>query len=415
MNLIKSYLKKICHPKLLKLLIYLSDLSNPSNWALRKQISVAKLLMGGELGFSGIYWAKYTKDGIRTSNSFRHFPHFQFLTDYKHFGEIIFHDKEFLSHPYVANAIQVLRSGYYYHGTRNIMDLRNFAKRFVDDAFNERIRAKSVVVRKLSNSSFYQIVDGHHRVAAAAFLGIKKIDCRVQIFKDEKSYVQELVNHVLWNRHEKVLYQPVPVPECSELPLVRNCADRYNMMSNYLKGIDFAPLQRKYFLDLGSYMGYFPFQFKEAGWQVLSVDRDPFAVEIQKIVYHLADAEVNNSDIVTFLQSNQSSFDVTSCLSIIHHYIIGGNLVEAESIMRKISQITNRILFFEMGTEQEKWFRESLKGWNDDSIIPWVFKNTTFDSVQILGKDSDGRGKYSGQFNRTIFAFYRNKNISFSK
>ncbi len=161
------------------------------------------------------------------------------------------------------------------------------------------------------------------------------------------------------------------------------------------------------YLDVACSYGWFVRAFGEIGFEARGVEIDWAAGEIGRRVYGLEDGQVTRSDAVRFLQSNPCTFDVVSCFSLLHHFILNRASVSAEEMLRLIDSATGKVLFFDMGQEHEEWFRESLAGWNADRIERWVLENSTFTKVQRLGTDTDNVPPFEKNYARTLFACTR--------
>jgi hypothetical protein len=408
MSRLKRFIKRHVPLKYIKGFNSFLDICLPRNWGRHQTIRLDRLLFGGEFGVTGIHWAKYTNDLLRTSKRVTEIPHYILLSDYMENGPEIFNDPKFFNHPYFLNALGVLNSGHNYHGARTAEEVKGVAKKFVNEQEELSKNTQPIRVRKVKGTDFYQIVDGHHRSAIFAMTGMTRIRCKVDYFNFEKTAIQELLEFTFWNTSEKVLYQPLPVPEASQMTLVRKCDDRFDKMAKFLESKQILnPGGTNTFLDIGSYFGYFPSAFKKLGLRVFALERDPFACKIAETVYGLNDEEIINLDLDTFLNTSTSQFDVVSCLSVLHHFLNDRENGNADKFLNLISKKTRHFLFLEMGTEAESWFSESLQGWDQEKVIEWVFKNTDFDSVNLLGEDSDGVNKFFGNFGRQLMVFSR--------
>jgi len=112
---------------------------------------------------------------------------------------------------------------------------------------------------------------------------------------------------------------------------------------------------------------------------------------------------MTRSDLVSFLTGNHPVFDIVSCLSVLHHFVLGKGGWSAETVLHRISELTGSWFFFDTGEEHEEWFRNSLMGWNPDYIEDWVLSNSTFTSVERLGTDDDAVRDFASNYGRTLF------------
>jgi SAM-dependent methyltransferase len=204
-------------------------------------------------------------------------------------------------------------------------------------------------------------------------------------------------------------YQPIHCPELGkDWTLIRKCTDRFEMMREFLTSHGLLPPTCRTYLDIACSYGWFVKRFEELGFDAYGGGEiDWAACELGKHVYGLREGQVIRSEVVRFLRSDIRRFDVVSCLSILHHFIIGlpyRASVSPEEMVRLVDEHTGKVLFFEMGEEHEQWFRGSLRGWNPDFIEQWLRENTSFNCVYRLGTDDDAASTGELNYGRTLFA-----------
>jgi SAM-dependent methyltransferase len=204
-----------------------------------------------------------------------------------------------------------------------------------------------------------------------------------------------------WLRGSSELYQPVPLPEVVDWPLVRRCDDRLAMMTSFL-----GDATGMSYLDVASFFGWFVARMRERGYRAFGVELDPLAVEFGNLVYALPDHAVAVGDVVDYLEGPRA-FDVISCFSLMHHFALGRGSVSAEELLDLIDRACERVLFFDTGQATERWFADLLPDWTPEFIGKWLLANSTFTRVHALGTDQDGVGRYAGNYGRTLFACTR--------
>jgi SAM-dependent methyltransferase len=165
--------------------------------------------------------------------------------------------------------------------------------------------------------------------------------------------------------------------------------------------------ERPTYLDIACSYGWFVRAFGELGFEAYGVEIDWAAIEIGRLVYGLKPAQITRSEAVQFLQGNPGSYDVVSCFSLLHHFILNRASVSAVEMLKLIDRATKTILFLDMGQEHEEWFRESLAGWNADRIEEWLRENSTFTKIYRLGVDRDNVPPFADNYGRTLFACLR--------
>ncbi len=379
-------------------------------------VPINKLLRGGENGIRAAKYAELSGNFMRPSTPIIHGHHIKLLQLFDQIGEKIFEEGTLKETDYYKNALQCihLTGSYFYDDPEMIQTL---ARRFI----NQHIGLKEILpaqpgqseigqpiwVRPIRDSSYYEVIDGNHRIALAYMKGETSI--RARIYDKEPTYtpLQQLLLDSLWINKKKWLYQPVDSPELNEnWKLVRKSKDRLILMKNFLKNIEGL----KSYLDIGSCYGWFLSQMKKEGFDVFGMDRDPFAVDIGQHVYDLDKSHVMLGDIGASLKQcvdEKKSFDIVSCFSVLHHYALGKSSLSAQDFMQLIDKVTGKVLFFETGQDHESAFEGSLNGWNDDSIPKWIQQNSTFKKVIFLGKDKDNIPPFEGYYQRALYACTR--------
>jgi hypothetical protein len=378
-----------------------------------RDIPVSNLLMGGEQGGTGSAFARLTGDLLRPSTPITRGPHVEFLRTYADIGDEIFRPERFAQTKYCANALRCIKVFGRYFGANTIDGLIERARRFARMLDGEQVGGSSghespegrpVRVRRIRFSDCYEVIDGNHRLAIAAFKGAEKYSCAILPVEPLPTPIQQMVMDSSWTEGFCILYQPIDLPEFRGWAIVRGCADRLEMMKAYLT--EHGVLGGSY-LDVCSSYGWFVHQMSKQGFEARGVDRDAAAVAVGALVYGLDPSLVTVDDIVDFLSSKDQPYDVVSCFSILHHFALGKGSISPVDFIRLVDAVTGNVLFFDTGEAHEGWFKETLKEWTAEYIADWLREHTSFDSIQVLGTDQDGKGKHRGQYGRHLFACRR--------
>lgn len=388
----------------------------------KRVVPIDRLLCGGEHGLPGAPYARHTGDFMRPSTPISQSPHARFLEEYRQRGEEIFRPEVFRQTDYFANAVKCMKAvGQYFDCTRE-EEVERIARGFVN-SFNgkengngtaERAEEFSapdsmVQVCPIEYSDCYEVVDGNHRLAIACVQGRETYPVLVK-FPAVRTPLQQLLLDYAWCaiRGEMELYQPVESPELGSYWVrIRRCTDRFEMMKRFIEEHRSILPERPTYLDIASSYGWFVRALGELGFDAYGVEIDWAAIEIGQRVYGLKPEQVTRSEAARFLQSESSSYDVVSCFSLLHHFVLNHGSITAIEMMKLIDRVTRTILFFDMGQEHEEWFRESLAEWNPDRIEQWLRDNTTFKKIYRLGTDSDNVPPFANNYGRTLFACMR--------
>jgi hypothetical protein len=378
-------------------------------------IPIKNILRSGECNISANQYARLIGKPLRASEIVMNGPHVKFLREYQRLGMRVLEKDFFESTAYYQNAVECISfTGHYFPYIKQRSQIIEAAKGFID-AFEGKLPEQHIPanghsrgddlieVRPIKYSNCYELVNGNHRIASAMVRGQEAIRARV-LLNPVTTPAQDMLMDVLWQNGRLELYQPVDLPEVSKWPLLRQCTDRYNLINNFLH--DFSGLGKTY-LDVGSSYGWFVSQFLNSGYDAYGLERDSFAIKIGCEIYGVPNSRFTRSDIIDFLSDSTNSFDIVSCFSVAHHFVLGKASTGVEDLLKKLDKITRKVLFFDTGEGHEEWFKKTLTNWNPDFIEHFLKTQTTFAKIIRLGKDQDNRGEFVSNYGRTLFACVR--------
>ncbi|HEY5330046.1 MAG TPA: methyltransferase domain-containing protein [Acidobacteriaceae bacterium] len=377
------------------------------------------ILLGGDNYASARAMARMTGDLLRASHRIDSWPHTALLLEYDRIGDRLWEPDVFRQTSYCQNGLLNIESFAHYHGAVTEEDLLASARGYVAQCKGlsspPRTRhgrsepVHAISVRPVAYSNLYQVIDGHHRLAIAFMNGQSHVTCEV-FGPPQTTPVQDLLLDVFWQMGKRQLYQPVDVPEVRSWPVVRHCTDRLAKMIAFLGARGPSSLGSSY-LDVGCSYGWFVAEMAKAGFRATGVDRDPAAVQVGQFVYGNTEGQVACRDCLTFLRELRGSgtkFDVVSCFSLLHHYIMNRCNVPAEEMLQLLDAITGQVLFFDMGESGDKFFEGKVyEGWDADRIEQWLRSNSSFADVIRLGTDEDRVPPFQNSYKRMLFACVR--------
>lgn len=377
------------------------------------EIPVTNLLMGGENGTTGAAFAQLTQNPLRTSTPITRSPQVALLKDYVTLREAVFTPELFMTTAYWENAKLCIYLQGQYFGTTTVDGVIERAKRFVSRFNGERLSDVQYgesqpgtlpVVRRIAKSDCFEVTDGKHRLAIDIMRGARHSRCEVLPDEPVLTPMQHIVLGSSWTQGDTIVYQPLDLPEFRSWPLVRKCTDRLQMMKDFLVRRNMAPGS---YIDVGSSYGWFVKQMGNFGYAASGVDRDATAAAVGTVVYGVDPAQITIDDITQFLARDGLRFDVVSCFSVLHHFLLGrGGTMSPVDFIRLVDSVTGSVLFFDTGESHEGWLK-ALTEWDADFIAKWLKENTSFSHVECLGVDGDNVGKYHDQYGRHLFACYR--------
>ena len=382
-------------------------------------VQISKLLRGGHNGIRAAKYAELTGNFLLPSTSIFEGAHVKLLQLYNQIGDEIFNDEILKDTDYYKEAVNCMRltGSYFYDRPEQIKVLiERFIKQHKGEKINYPVQPGQsapdypVFVRQIRYSSFYEVIDGNHRIARAIMKGDESIPVFIYEKEPALTPLQQLLLDCLWINKQKWLYQPVDKPELKdEWKLVRACSDRFGMMKLFLDRQELLghKQKKKTYIDVGSSYGWFVSKMGELGFNACGIERDPFGMEIGFRVYGLQKQQIIHSDIILGLEGQvkkRNIYDVVSCLSVLHHFALGKSSTSTENLIRLLDQITGKVLFLDTGEEHESAFGQDLKGWNPAYISRWIKENSTFSDIIPLGLDQDRVQPFENYYNRTLFA-----------
>jgi hypothetical protein len=382
-----------------------------------KTVRVDACLLGGDSGMTSAKFARMVGDIRRASRPISEWPHVKLLRQYDVIGDPLWEPGVLEQTEYYQNALLNIEICGNYHGAMNPEQVRWGARRFVDSyrGFEQTLPRQNgeryhrdgteISVRPVLDSRCFQVVEGHHRLAIAHARGVRHVRAIIKQ-PPVKTPVQELLLDVLWlnGRHE--LYQPINAPEVADWILVRRCTDRLAKMTAFLRAEHLLPHRPGSYLDVASSYGWFVSEMGKAGFRAEGVERDPIAISVGREMYGLKAAQVHRADSVMFLRGLKTKYDVLSCFSLVHHFVLNDFGVTPEELLHLLDSAAGRVMFFDMGQEHE-YPNGRLAGWNEDRIHSWLEANSTFKRIVRLGPDEDAVPPNQNNFSRMLFACIR--------
>lgn len=376
-----------------------------------KTLEAKQLLLGCENGLNPNGYTQVMGDLLWTSTLIQDSPHVRFLSEFARHGESFFKNGRLEMSGYYQNALKNIELFSHYYEAKSkdqvVEKMRRFAGRLKgDETLNASGASKQwFSVRPVRDSKYFQIMDNHHDIALAYVRGQRSFKVRVGRTKAQTA-LQELLGRVLWFQGNRELYQPIDGPEIRDTwVLTRKCSDRLLKMQDFLRQNGMT--ENLSYLDIGSFYGWFVHKMTEFGLDGHGVELDPIAASVGYGCYRLSPSRIHVKDTSIWLRSPDKTYDVVSCLSVLHHFVFGSQRISAEEFIRLLARATGKVLFLDTGEEHESWFNGQLNGWNPDFIEQWVLAHTDFKRAHRLGTDEDARPPHANDYGRTLFAFVR--------
>jgi protoporphyrinogen oxidase len=381
----------------------------------RRVVAIEQLHVGGWNGLSARRFAEASGFLLDPSTALIHSAQVDLLRRYDQEGEALYEDKEIQATPYFERVSAAARISGHHRGAQSSEELTQLAREFLDRYRDRPIpyrpgRSNAEVlprVRAIESSNQYEIRDGHHRLAIAAARGATEVEVVVERPRSTTP-VQRLLHQMSWLDGKERLYQPVPFTEVATWPVMRRCTDRLAMMLDYLGHAEDVVAEHPHsYLDVGACYGWFVAEMQRHGFDGRGIEQDPLARQLAGLAYGLAPEQMIIGDAVDVLGQANERYDVVSCFSLLHHFVLGRTPHSAETLMSRLDGATRDVLFLDTGEGHESWFKLVLPEWTPSYARRWILDNSSFTNVHALGTDRDNVPPFEGKYGRTLFACTR--------
>jgi hypothetical protein len=379
------------------------------------QVPVGSLLFGEQNGWTARQFAERSGDLLWPSTPVADGPHLALLRLAQQRGAAL-SDEDILQSPYGRFGLRCIElDGRFFWATdpAGVVEVaRSFVARFQGARPQARMANQSgpddeVLVARIQGSDCYQVLDGHHRVAIEIARGASTMRVALR-WIPVTTPLQDLLRRMSWLEGTRALYQPLDAPELRRgWVTVRRCTDRLDKMRAFLAERGLLPPATVSYLDVASCYGWFVAQLRDLGYAANGMERDPLAVPLGQAAYGLDPSAVVVGDCVELLRDAGRTWDVVSCFSLLHHFVLGRGSTSAEELLKLLDAATERVLFLDTGQEHEAWMERSLRGWSPEFIARYLREHTTFGEIVDLGPDEDAVGRYADNYGRHLFACVR--------
>jgi len=381
-----------------------------------RTVPIDRFLLGDEGGLPAADYAAATGDLTRPSTTIDRWPHVRLIEAYRRVGDDLLRAETLGETDYVRNAMRCVEvTGRYFSATdeAGVLDVARGLLHWAGGGPAPQrgplgtAPGAPVRVRRIRHSECLQVVDGHHRLAIAYANGETVADVAVD-WKPVWTPMQKLLREMSWLEGRLELYQPLDLPELGpDWALVRRCDDRLSKMLAFLGERGLEPSASTSYLDVACCYGWFVAQMQRAGFEANGIERDPLGPVVSQHVFQLDPDCIAVGDAVELLRADARRYDVVSCFSLLHHFVLGRGSASAEELAGLLDATTAKVLFLDTGQEHEEWFRTTLAGWSAGHVERWLAANTTFREIVRLGPDEDAVGRYAGNYGRMLFACVR--------
>lgn len=381
-------------------------------------VPIERLLLGDENGMTASEYSRRNGDLLRSSTPIARWPHVELLQAHASEGDAALAPDRLAASSYVASARRCVAATGHYFGATSEREIHavagDFVRRFrgipVPPRRSQSPVGAPICVRRVRRSDCYQVVDGHHRLAAAYARGERHTEVVVER-RRVSTPLQRVLDQMSWLEGKRELYQPLPAPEIArDWVLVRRCTDRLAKMRAFLDERAPSTPGRQSYLDVASAYGWFVAEMSALGFDAHGIERDPLGAVLAENVYGVEPKRIQVGDCVPLLEAVGEPYDIVSCFSLLHHFVLGRGSCPPERLAELLDRSTRSVLFLDTGQGSEEWFHRALPDWDEAFIEAWLRKHTSFTEIIPLGRDDDRRPPFEGNYGRMLFACVRSGN-----
>lgn len=374
-----------------------------------RSVEVDRLLMGAQGGKDARAFASSTGNLAYGSTLMSASPHVELLQLAVGQGGMVT-DEQIRSSRYwvLAKEVTAVAGGWF--GAHDDEELTAVTRNFVDWALGrcDRVTAlggspfdDSVLVSRVSRSPMYQVIDGHHRVAAAIAKGHRQISVHCTWMATETPLQSRLLE---LSGGARSLCQPVRSSEVAGWTVTVNCADRLMRILRFLERDLGGPSARTY-LDVGSGLGWYLGEMQRFGYDVLGIEPDDRQVQVGISFYGLSATQVRMGDLTHEIEELAGPYDVVTCFELPGLLQRCGTPLEATRLIKGLDRVSGRVLIVD--TDEPAAASEQDQVAADRSLTSLIFDNTSFRTTVDLGANFDGTGSRTHVTGRRLLAFVR--------
>lgn len=219
------------------------------------------------------------------------------------------------------------------------------------------------------------------------------------------------LNITAWTK-QVYLYQDVYNPKSFPLFLPRhserNCKTRWTLIESALDKHHIKPGS---FLDIGSQVGYYVFQFAQKGFVSQGLEMNQRTVAYARVLANLNQTEhvsFNCGTITPEFAKKLPNYTVISMLSVFHHLLHFQGEKAALDILRQLAQKSSSAFFFESGepTEEGYYWSKAIQKLTKEKYDHWVrsfFAKLGFKTIIALGTSPN----HLNDTHRTLYLMLR--------
>lgn len=340
------------------------------------QLSPNNMLFGSQGGGrSAKLWAEDMNDYTLPSLTVDKWPHTLLLQDYKEYGKDIFLEENFHKTEYYKNAVSCIREYSAFTWCKKMSEIVIAARYFTEQIHvtaTDKRKTKGghhdlpVIVRKIKNSSMYQVCDGHHRVSRAYFLNKQSVSCFINPWPIIYTPTQEKI--ISLHGKQELLQELAEVYEVKSWPIKYNVETVIPVIEDCI----FQLCQDKVsILDLAcSYGAIVKHLSQMSNVNILGVEHRRIAFEIAVDCNKLTNVNILNDSYSSYLKKAEKKFDLV--VVNIDRVIESIGKIEA-SFLKALLKAVNKYLIIYSGNEQYlSEFKEILTAIKHDIKVQYI-------------------------------------------
>jgi len=313
-----------------------------------------------------------------------------------------------------AQSVRAVAGGWF--GANSDEELLEVTRNFIDWGLGRttRVTAASgspfddnILVAAVADSMMFQVIDGHHRVAAAIARQDPVVRAHCTWLRTETPLQRSLRESTAARQLGRtVLRQPIPAREVEVgWTVTQNCADRLIRMTRFLEAEGITGASGSTYLDVASSYGWFLGEMKRSGFSVLGIESDSSARDVGTSFYGLGADEVLVGDLLEQIEGLTSPFDVVSSFALTEACSGDASRQAVARQIKSLDRITGAVLFVDGDVPPPPQPSGVLP--EAHSLTRVLIENTSFRRVVDLGENRDGQAGVDAPSRSRLLAFVR--------
>jgi hypothetical protein len=370
-------------------------------------VDPSRLLIGAQGGHDAIAFAESLGELRLGSTTMVDSPHVRLLqAAMEHSSSLT--DAEIRASDYWAFGHSVAAIDGAWFGANDDDEFLTVTRNFIDWTLERAPRVTSsagspfddhILVARVNGSPMLQVIDGHHRVAAAIVRGETSLRVNRTWLNVETPLQRRLHQLNVTRQGADALEQPLPSPDVASWTTTSDCASRLLRMVQFLGAEASSAVTQRSFLDVSSSYGWYLAEMKKFGFVVRGIETDDGASGIGRSFLGLRPEELVVGSLTESLEGLTETSDVVACFRLPELFDAGRDVGR---LAKAIDRVVDHVLFVDVDEHPE-----GAPGGAPPrvgTLTRLLLDNTSFQRVVDLGENHDPVG---GRRTTRLVAFVR--------